>query len=39
MLAMQHEQKDETMVRAVLGVAYGMTGAYVELFFSSSQLE
>jgi len=29
MLAMQHEQKDETMVRAVLGVAYGMTGAYV----------
>jgi hypothetical protein len=29
MLAMQHEQKYKPMVRAVRGVAYGVTGAYV----------
>jgi len=35
MVAMQDEHKDETMVRAVRGVAYGVTGAYVGaiLFF------
>jgi hypothetical protein len=29
MMAMQHEQKDGTMVHAVRGVAYAVTGAYV----------
>lgn len=29
MMAMQHEQKDGTMVRAARGVAYAVTGAYV----------